>query len=95
MALGIAFDVRRYDPALDGVLTSVPHRELGSEASDSFVGVLLGVINEGPVDGGPLPFTEVAYAAGRARDAAFRPECMTPSRISAASRHPAAGTDVA
>jgi alpha-N-arabinofuranosidase len=68
VALGIASDGRRYDLLLDGeVLASVPHRELSSEASDSFVGVLLGVVNEGPVDGGPLTFTDVAYAAATAR----------------------------
>lgn len=64
VALGIASDGRRYDLLLDGeVLASVPHRELSSEASDSFVGVVLGVVNECPADGPPLTFAGVSYKA--------------------------------
>lgn len=65
VTLSVASDGRRYDLLLDGeVLASVPHRELSSEASDSFVGIVLGVVNEGPVDGPRLTFADVVYAAG-------------------------------
>lgn len=64
VALAITSNGRRYDLLLDGErLASVPHRELSSEASDSFVGVLLGMVNEGPADGGPITFADVSYGA--------------------------------
>ncbi|PWD50627.1 glycoside hydrolase family 43 protein [Serinibacter arcticus] len=61
------------------VLAAVPHHELSSEVSDSFVGVVLGVVVEGAAGGPPATVTRVRYGTWDGPDTSTR-LATTPAR---------------
>ncbi|GMA32473.1 family 43 glycosylhydrolase [Litorihabitans aurantiacus] len=59
------------------LLAVVPHHELSAEAGDTFVGVVLGVVVEGPADDPPVTVTHVRLRPGDARDDDTAPSIPT------------------
>lgn len=71
LGLEIASDARRYRLAVhvdgrEAVVAEVPHHVLSTESAGGFVGVVLGLANEGPLSAGTAAFRAVDYRAASA-----------------------------